>query len=57
MRASSAPPTDPQHLELTVPTGVVPLGYVREGSELYLIGRDRGARWPTQILRTGVARL
>jgi len=57
MRASSGPPTDPRHLELTVPTGVVPLGYVREGSALYLIARDRGARWPTQILRTGVARL
>lgn len=45
-----------RYLELDLPSGPVPLGFAREGSALYLVGRDRAARWPVQVLRTGSAR-
>jgi SAM-dependent methyltransferase len=46
-----------RYLELELPTGPVPLGFAAEGSSVYLVGRDRAARWPVQALREGVARL
>ncbi|MGA8542353.1 MAG: class I SAM-dependent methyltransferase [Thermoplasmata archaeon] len=44
-------------LELITPTGTVPLGYVAEGATVYLIARERSARWPVTALRDGFARL
>jgi len=46
----------PRSLELELSTGTVPLGFAREGTALYLVARERAARWPTQLLRSGVAR-
>jgi SAM-dependent methyltransferase len=47
----------PDSLELLLPRGSVPLGFVREGETLFLVGRDRGARWPVELLRAGTATL
>lgn len=47
----------PRHLELELTTGAVPLGFAIEGDSLYLVARDRAARWPVQVLRSGVARV
>lgn len=44
-------------LELVLPNGSVPLGFVREAAVVYLVGRERSARWPVEILRTGTATL
>ena len=49
--------TGSRYLELDLPSGSVPLGFAREGPALYLVGRDRAARWPVQILREGAARV
>jgi len=51
------PADEPRSLELDLPTGIVPLGFAREGADLFLVGRDRSARWPTQVLRVGEARI
>jgi len=48
---------EPDSLELLLPDEKVPLGFVREGEVVYLVGRDRGARWPVELLRDGTARL
>lgn len=45
------------HLRLSAPHGVIPLGYVAEGSTVYLVARDRAALWPIEALRTGEVRL
>lgn len=45
------------NLELLLPRGSVPLGFVRDIEDVYLVGRDRGARWPVEILRVGTARV
>jgi len=55
--ASSSLPADSGSLELVLPTGPVPLGFVREADVVYLVGRDRSARWPVEILRSGQASL
>jgi SAM-dependent methyltransferase len=47
----------PQRLAVRTATGWVPLGFVRDQSILYLIARERTARWPIEALRTGVAQL
>jgi SAM-dependent methyltransferase len=44
-------------LQLRTSTSVVTLGFAREEGSLYLIARDRAARWPVEILRTGSAQL
>ena len=44
-------------LELRLSSGDVPLGFVREDDTVFLVGRDRSARWPVEILRDGVATL
>ncbi len=45
---------DPDHaLQLLTPHGPVPLGFVRDGNLLYLIARERSARWPVSVLRAG----
>lgn len=49
------PDRSPASLELELPTGRVPLGFVEEGDRIYLVGRDRAARWPVVILREGSA--
>lgn len=46
-----------EHLFLVRPASPVPLGFVNEGSVVYLIARERSARWPVEILREGVAEL
>jgi len=48
---------DPAHLELELPSGPLPLGFARGPDSLYLVARDRAARWPTQVLRSGFARV
>lgn len=44
-----APPT----LELALRSGSVPLGFVEEGTTVFLVARQRGAQWPIQVLRDG----
>jgi len=48
---------EPDRLEVELPSGRVTLGFVREEPFIYLVGRDRSARWPTQLLRDGGATL
>ena len=45
-----------EHLELETDSGAVPLGYVRSGSTVYLIARERSAQWPVDALRAGQVR-
>jgi SAM-dependent methyltransferase len=45
------------HLELATPTGAVRLGFASEGGTIYLIARERSARWPVTALRDGTARV
>lgn len=45
------------HLALLLPEAAVPLGYVRDGATVFLIARERSARWPVSVLRKGTARL
>ncbi|HTW39356.1 MAG TPA: methyltransferase domain-containing protein [Thermoplasmata archaeon] len=45
------------HLELTTSRGTVPLGFVAHRGVLYLVARDRRARWPVVALREGSARV
>jgi SAM-dependent methyltransferase len=45
------------NLQLITPTGSVPLGFVAEGSTVFLIARERSARWPVTALRDGSARV
>ena len=44
---------DGHSLRIQTTGGEVPLGFVREGARLYLIARERSARWPVTILREG----
>jgi SAM-dependent methyltransferase len=56
----SLPGTDEERagsLELRTPTGVVPLGFAQDTGSVYLIARDRAARWPVDLLRRGTADL
>jgi SAM-dependent methyltransferase len=46
-----------ESLQLRTPSGSVPLGFAREQDVVYLIARDRAARWPVELLRTGSADL
>jgi SAM-dependent methyltransferase len=46
-----------RNLELETAGGSVPLGFAAEGSTVYLIARERSARWPVAALREGVARV
>jgi SAM-dependent methyltransferase len=48
---------DPRSLEVNLPGGPVPLGFLREAEVVYLVARDRSARWPIELLRTGSASL
>jgi SAM-dependent methyltransferase len=50
-------PRDAVNLELLTPTGPVALGFVSEGSAVFLVGRERSARWPVTTMRAGVARV
>lgn len=62
---SSTPSPDPAGalavesdvLELLLPGGAVPLGFVRQPDGIYLVARERTARWPVEILRDGAATL
>ncbi|MCI4325857.1 MAG: methyltransferase domain-containing protein [Thermoplasmata archaeon] len=45
----------PSTLQVRMPWGWVPLGFVREAQLVYLVARERSARWPVEILRSGVA--
>lgn len=49
-------PTFP-NLTVATPHGPVPLGFVRAEDRIYLAAQDRAARWPLEILRTGIAHL
>jgi len=44
-------------LELIHPVGPLPLGYVREAPAIWLVARERSARWPTEVLRSGTVTL
>jgi len=48
-------PAERDHLDLVLPTGPVPLGFVREDTTVFLVARERSARWPVAILRDGRA--
>jgi SAM-dependent methyltransferase len=50
-------PAEPSSLRVRTASGTLPLGYARDGLELFLIARDRAARWPIEILRNGRAEL
>ncbi|HKN06132.1 MAG TPA: class I SAM-dependent methyltransferase [Thermoplasmata archaeon] len=52
---STSVPVEDGSLELVLPSGPVPLGFVREADVVFLVGRERSARWPVEILRTGTA--
>ncbi len=43
------------HLELQLGGPSVPLGFVRRASRIYLVARERSARWPVEVLRDGRA--
>jgi|GEM_PF-310389 len=49
--------SEAESLELILPSGRTPLGFVRDSRAIYLVGRERSARWPVDLLRGGVARL
>ena len=51
--ASPAPVT----LQARTSYGLVPLGFIQDGATVFLIARDRSARWPIELLRTGRAEL
>ncbi|MCI4334614.1 MAG: methyltransferase domain-containing protein [Thermoplasmata archaeon] len=53
----SAQPADGRSLDLLLATGTVPLGFCREGSSVFLIARERAARWPIELLRQQSGRL
>ena len=53
----AVPSPDAESLLVATPRGAVPLGYVREGSTVYLVARERSAQWPIEMLRSGVAQL
>jgi SAM-dependent methyltransferase len=55
-RGSTATAEAP-NLEFSTPLGPVPLGFVAEGSAIYLVARERSARWPVTALREGTARV
>ena len=42
--------SESSHLELVGPVGPVPLGFVVEAAEIFLVARERSARWPTSVL-------
>ncbi|HTT25891.1 MAG TPA: methyltransferase domain-containing protein [Thermoplasmata archaeon] len=44
-------------LELLLYRDRVPLGFVREAGAILLVARERSARWPVEILRSGAATL
>lgn len=46
-----------ESLRLVTPGGTVPLGFTREDGAVFLIARDRAARWPVDLLRAGAADL
>ncbi len=46
---------DPEHLDLLGRSGSVPLGFVRTERRIYLVARERSARWPVSVLREGSA--
>ena len=48
---------EPQSLELLLPGRNVPLGFVRDGDVVDLVGGNRSARWPVELLREGRAML
>jgi SAM-dependent methyltransferase len=52
---ASAFVAEPTSLELRLSEGAVPLGFVHEADEVYLVGRERSARWPVEVLREGTA--
>jgi SAM-dependent methyltransferase len=46
-----------EHLVLVRPGSSVPLGFVDEGPVVFLVARERSARWPVEVLREGKAEL
>jgi SAM-dependent methyltransferase len=48
-----APENPRESLRLRVPGTEVPLGFVRKGSTVFLIARERSAQWPVDALRNG----
>ena len=53
---SAQPDAGLPSLTLHLSYGDTPLGFVRSGSVIYLIARERSAGWPVELLRTGNAR-
>ncbi len=48
---------DAASLRVLTPRGLVPLGFARDSSSVYLVARERTAQWPVEILRLGRAEL
>jgi SAM-dependent methyltransferase len=51
----SIDPAPAEYLEIRTPSGPVPLGFVAERSGVFLVARERSARWPVTVLREGRA--
>ncbi len=54
---ASPEPAPQESLRLHGSGGWLPLGFVREGSQIYLVARNRSAQWPVDALRAGQAEL
>lgn len=50
-------PPEEQSLSLKVSGGYVPLAFTSEGGEIYLASPVKGSRWPSHILRKGMAEI
>jgi SAM-dependent methyltransferase len=55
--ADESIPDIERHLELSTSRSKVPLGFVAESRSIFLVARDRRARWPVVALREGSARV
>jgi SAM-dependent methyltransferase len=57
MKSETSVGESAESLRLQTASGPVPLGFTEEGGVVFLVARDRGARWPVELLRTGTADL
>ena len=47
--------TDTAHLKLKTNDGTIPLAFVKSENDIFLASRVKGTRWPSNILRQGIA--
>lgn len=53
LREEAGPEPVVTNLHLLTDAGPIPLGFAREGAAVYLIARERTARWPVLVMRSG----